>query len=389
MVRTYTGIAFLRALAAFWVLFAHCMIWGGWYGVPLPDPKIAVDLFMMLSGFVMVATGDARDAVEPLDSVANWRRFWLRRVFRLAPLYYTTLAIAIISRDPFTGGYAGLQTLNPTHWASAPAYDPANIHYTPMNVLVHVTFLSGLIPAYVDASYLPDWSLSLEMQFYAVFPGLLLIMRRFGFARSVLAIGIPVMLLGRFVAAHSAYPEPSVLIFKLHYFMAGMLACRALTLTRWPAARCLAVALVLVSLETAYGRQLPLLPLLLGTLVLLSHFESTGRMPGWLGALLSGRVVRVGSDLSYSVYMLHGLALSAAGLLIARSAWLLSLSPPWRVLWMLLFVSLSSYSAAFVTYHLIERPGIRLGSAVIRRVAPAVTKVATASTTQSAVRQLR
>jgi peptidoglycan/LPS O-acetylase OafA/YrhL len=40
----------LRGLAAMWVLVAHGMIWGGWYWARLPSAKIAVDLFMVLSG---------------------------------------------------------------------------------------------------------------------------------------------------------------------------------------------------------------------------------------------------------------------------------------------------------------------------------------------------
>ena len=49
MVKEFAFINLFRAIAAFWVLAAHCMIWGGWYGVPLPSAKIAVDLFMMIS----------------------------------------------------------------------------------------------------------------------------------------------------------------------------------------------------------------------------------------------------------------------------------------------------------------------------------------------------
>ncbi|MGZ4971449.1 MAG: acyltransferase family protein, partial [Limisphaerales bacterium] len=54
----------LRGGAALWVLVAHCMIWGGWYGVPVPSPKIAVDIFMVVSGFLMVFQYARREGVE-------------------------------------------------------------------------------------------------------------------------------------------------------------------------------------------------------------------------------------------------------------------------------------------------------------------------------------
>lgn len=66
-----------RGAAALWVVVAHCMIWGGVPFNPIPDPKLAVDLFMLLSGFLMLYTVDR--------SRKDWGRFGLRRFFRLAP----------------------------------------------------------------------------------------------------------------------------------------------------------------------------------------------------------------------------------------------------------------------------------------------------------------
>ena len=51
-------------LRAFWVLTAHCMIWGDWYGIPIPSAKIAVDLFMMISGYLMTANAFAREQFD-------------------------------------------------------------------------------------------------------------------------------------------------------------------------------------------------------------------------------------------------------------------------------------------------------------------------------------
>src|SRR6266478_6245734 len=77
----------LRGGAALWVLLAHCMIWGGWYKLPLPDAKIAVDIFMVVSGYLMVYLAEERARQEPPGTAPTIKKFWVRRFFRIAPLY--------------------------------------------------------------------------------------------------------------------------------------------------------------------------------------------------------------------------------------------------------------------------------------------------------------
>lgn len=114
--QNYKFIDFFRAIAAFWVLLAHCMIWGGWYGIPLPSAKIAVDLFMVISGFLMASTNIDKNGSCMLLDFKSWIYFWIKRFFRLAPAYYLSLFLAIIISDYFLGGYKLLQNLNPTIW---------------------------------------------------------------------------------------------------------------------------------------------------------------------------------------------------------------------------------------------------------------------------------
>ena len=84
-------INLFRATAAYWVLIGHCRIWGGWQEFWVPDGKMAVDLFMVISGFLMAAHAIDRAPKEPLSGDSNWRsnwrRFWIRRFFRIAPAY--------------------------------------------------------------------------------------------------------------------------------------------------------------------------------------------------------------------------------------------------------------------------------------------------------------
>src|SRR5438477_6188480 len=80
----------LRGIAALWVLLDHCLLLTG-YSLPVIDmPDLGVDHFMMLSGFLMVFHYHLRAQAEPWDAPHTWAKFWLRRFFRIAPLYYVT-----------------------------------------------------------------------------------------------------------------------------------------------------------------------------------------------------------------------------------------------------------------------------------------------------------
>ena len=209
IIREHSFINLFRAIAAFWVLAAHCMIWSG-YGILLPTAKIAVDLFMMISGYLMAASANLRAEVEPLSKFNSWLRFWLRRYFRLAPAYYVSLILAILLSKWFLGGYKSLQELNPALWPAGGVYDPARIEYTPMNVFSHISFLFGLHPERSFSTFLPNWSLSLEIQFYFIFPALMLLMQIKGFFKTALivcAVSIPV---GGVISQYVLYYEPSL-----------------------------------------------------------------------------------------------------------------------------------------------------------------------------------
>ncbi len=96
-------ISFLRGASALWVLVAHCFIWGG-YTDDIVDPKVAVDIFMMVSGYLMVLTATTLHQREPLEKVGNWLRFYMRRFFRISPAYYLSLGLAFGISSLLAGG---------------------------------------------------------------------------------------------------------------------------------------------------------------------------------------------------------------------------------------------------------------------------------------------
>jgi peptidoglycan/LPS O-acetylase OafA/YrhL len=146
----------IRGGAALWVLLAHCMIWGGWYGIPLPSPKIAVDIFMVASGFLMVYQYRRRERTEPLDSKRTACRFWVRRFFRIAPVYYLLLLFLFFFWNVYADGLTTLQAATPQQWSKPSVYNPAIYQMTGLNVFLHATFLFGVLPGYVTSNLSPD-----------------------------------------------------------------------------------------------------------------------------------------------------------------------------------------------------------------------------------------
>src|SRR5882762_280564 len=300
----------LRGIAALWVLVGHCAILTG-LSLPVFDkPDLGVDLFMMLSGFLMVFHYQLRAKEEPWSEPGTWIKFWARRFFRISPLYYILLTLA------FALGPAILawRTVIDHVLHLAPQVPPETyIDVSLANIAAHLSFLFGLLPAYSVRTPLPDWSLGLEMQFYAVFPALMLLTKKLGWFRTAIFIALTAAVITHATWHFSIrFPMPSFLPFKIDIFLAGMLLAESYRKGRRTAAIYLALALVLAyqpfqgegSLERLAVREI--MVFVFFSLVL------NGLLPAPLGncarkmaAILSNNPFRWLGEISYSTYLLH------------------------------------------------------------------------------------
>ena len=135
----------LRALAIGLVLIEH---WGGplaraWF--PIGGGDLGVNLFFVLSGFLITSILLEQKAAAPVAPRAILRRFYLRRLFRLAPALFLTLLV---------GAALNLGDLREDWWWHA-------LHLSNL-----YTILGGEKTVF--------WSLAVEENFYLLWPLLLL-----------------------------------------------------------------------------------------------------------------------------------------------------------------------------------------------------------------------
>ena len=298
-----SNIQALRAVAVLLVVVRHLQIYTARAVGDHPvlgqflAGDMGVDLFFVISGFIMVTVHQA-PAARPAEAAD----FLYRRVSRIYPLYwlYSLPALAIY------------------------LWQPGWLHRSDLGMAVHPlrSFLlwpQGSWPLLGQA-----WSLVYEMYFYVVFAGLLLLPRRW-FWRGLLAWA-GVVLAGNSLLAHLpvlAWPETRLVCALLTLeFIAGALVGLAVRRTK-PDPRQAARGWLAVGLGTAWivGGLLPLAVRLTGTSRLLGYglpcvalvyglttLERTGRRcPRFLQAI---------GDWSYSIYLSHIFVLAALAHLI-------------------------------------------------------------------------
>lgn len=156
------GLNGLRALAALAVVVSHLQNalpeFGLPEGTPLKLAEYGVTIFFALSGFLITYLLQVEAEVGEISI----RKFYVRRVLRIWPLYYLNIAVVLL-----------------VLWATVPSSLPGSLAF--------YVFLGANIPFAVGTA-LPGlehyWSIGVEEQFYLFWPWL--VRRGKGLARLVL-----------------------------------------------------------------------------------------------------------------------------------------------------------------------------------------------------------
>ncbi|MBB4194889.1 peptidoglycan/LPS O-acetylase OafA/YrhL [Rhizobium aethiopicum] len=352
----------LRGLAALWVLIGHAHILTGFKVPIIGDPELGVDLFIMLSGFLMVFHYQRRKAREPWESPQTWAVFWARRFFRIAPLYYVMLVIALIAGSEIYQARMVIDAFNGNPPQAASRYLDDSL----TNYLMHLSFLFGLSPAHAFRTALPDWSIGLEMQFYAALPFIMIVLGRLGWLKGMLVtVGLAVT--AAWVVHHLGFrfPMPSFLPMKMHIFAAGMLLAGALWMSQGRAYLAFAISALLVLIPLGGDVTVLHESVRVGIVALFFVLVHADRFPGSAGhysrsvnSVLGNSFFRNLGELSFGAYLIHLLIMQPV------IAWLIGntdLSNPARWLATLIVTIPAVYVLSFLGYKFIELPGQSVG----------------------------
>ncbi len=365
----------LRGIAALWVLIGHAMLLTGWHLPLIGDPDLGVDLFIMLSGFLMVFHYQLRESKEPWDDVSTWSSFWTRRFFRIAPLYYVMLAIAIVLGPVI---FESRMTID--HFLNVtPQLPERYLDGSLENILLHVSFLFGLSPGHAFRTPLPDWSISLEMQFYAMLPFLMLFVQRLGWLRGSIFIVVAGAVLAKAIGhAGITFPMPAFLPLKMHVFAAGMLLAGALNARSGRAFLHFALALAFVALPVGGGMSVLREAVRLGLVTIFFALIFHAHLPRLLARPLNrlsdfmgNRFCHELGELSFGAYLIHLLIMQPV---IAKliEAYGHSISDFQRFLLSIAITIPITYALSAIGHRFIEMQGQKIGRALTKRRAPAV-----------------
>lgn len=350
-----------RGYAALWVVLGHISNFTELHIPLVSRPNVAVDVFMLMSGFLMAQHFLQRENREPWDSARTVLAFYIRRFFRIAPLYYIVLIPALAWHSPLRSGLsalnAGILTGN--------VYDPTITALTPINILSHITFLFGLFPQYCYSLVIPDWSIGLEMQFYFVFPFIMRMARKYGLIMFTLGSFVVWRVSNDLIATYvtnppkvfGGFPQPSFLPLKFIFFAVGIL----LAWSYMDAAKQKVLMLLALALAGLSSSVVVILVTLTLALLLLGADE--GPFLVIVRNVLANRFTIFLAESSYGVYLVHMLVLIPVIDKIKIQ------SHPMRFCAVAVLVIPVSYGLSWALSLLVEQRGILAGKYLVAQLA--------------------
>lgn len=349
------SIESLRGVAAFLIVMYHLV---ELLALPIPSSLnvirshfgLGVPLFYVLSGFVL-AWGCADRLAGGQEQIVA---FYVRRFFRIAPLFYAVLVL-----------WRGVGSLL---WSwSTPS----------QSLVLNVSFLFGLVPGEHESLVMAGWSIGVEMLFYLVFPVLLVFLRGVisTAAGFLLACVLSAAVFNAFEAIGQGAYGYMNLFTQLPFFIAGMLCYqlwRARCFERGPVGWwCLAFAAIMVSLLV----QGSFLQTILRDLRFGAMYRNVWALV--FGALIYGACaarplllergpLRWFGRLSFSVYLLHPIVMVFM-IKQGMATWLIGLGQ-WQGFLAGSLIALALIAClSYVSHRWIELPGIAMGNRLLAR----------------------
>ena len=343
----------LRAVAVTVVVLAHA-------GIALPGGYVGVDVFFVISGFLI-----SRQLMTELDSTSriSFRKFYARRARRILPAATLVIVVTLLAAWKW---YPPLQVKSATVDGMDSALSVVNWRFA----IQGTDYFQATTTVSPFQHY---WSLSVEEQFYMLWPALLLglavfLGKRFGRRAALVWSVLAIIAVSLFFSLTTTDTSPSWAYFgsqtrAWELAFGALLAITVTVWTRMPPALAsqmswlglgmIVLAAIIYNDSTVYPGAAVMLP------VVGSVFVIAGGCPGWpRGAeyVLKRRPMQFLGMTSYSWYLWHWPILIMLPLALGHA---LSMLEIWVVV-------LGSLGLATATYYLIEHP-IRTQQSLVRK----------------------
>jgi peptidoglycan/LPS O-acetylase OafA/YrhL len=320
--------------------------------------QMGVQLFFVLSALTMCMSLSRVNL-----SLTEIYKFYIRRFFRIAPLYYVGIVFYFF--------YHGVNNYLETHHAAP------DEQYTLGNIMANVFFVHGFIPDANNNIVPGGWSIGTEMTFYLIFPLLFLLFKK---SSNLLIFTYPPMgLLFSFVLISLISAEfnlPAINNDFLYYNLFNLLPVFLLGIFYFFVLKnsnkfylfpnkisllfFTAVFFILSLVSFTFYFQITFTPFLCGVtfILLIDVFK-------YYQILNNAILVKIG-QLSFSMYIFHFVFAWPVSRILNK---LLSthLNPEITFLICLIVTITGTFMAAIFSEKMIEKPGIKIGKMIIQK----------------------
>ena len=288
----------LRAIAVLIVVFFHANF--SW----IPGGYVGVDVFFVISGFLITNTIEK----EILQKSFSFKQFYLRRIRRIIPvLFFVLLVCTIPAYFMFASDFEAFsRTLIHT------IVSTNNIHLW-INNKQYFAENSELMPL------LHTWSLSVEEQFYFIWPAILLMLSKL---KSIKVKRIAILCILFISLRYSIYltdtdQNTAYFLLQGRFFELGIGATLAVFWQSLPLAKKMIntilsiVGLLLILLPAVFLQKESLFPGInalwpcLGAAFLIYSNKGNDRNEGLVNTILRNKFIVLIGTISYSMYLWH------------------------------------------------------------------------------------
>jgi peptidoglycan/LPS O-acetylase OafA/YrhL len=335
----------LRGIAVLMVIFTHAGLYiktsllGENTRSIIADASRGVQLFYILSAFTLFYSLHSRIS----EDKNTWRDFFIRRFFRIAPLWWLSIAAFLYIRSQYSFSWS--------------------------TILTNVFFIHGFHPQQINSIVVGGWSIAVEMNFYLLVP---IFWKLCKDLKSTVIVFFWIYLATRILTLYLAPMNPGfsdslwreylfyylphqlpVFLFGFMLFHIVIRKDRHMTPTAWIHAAAFLLVVFSFHKDWFMGQCAILFPLVW----IVSQAPQV--------KLWNNRFLQYLGKISFGLYLVH-----FGAVLIVNELGILSWIPhpltQFLVGWIL--VSTIATGIATLTYRLFEKPGIAYGNRLIERL---------------------